>query len=419
MARKSDDFGADSNDETVPLIGRPQAARKPKTFRRCCCTSFLIVLTVLFLACCVLAALLNIDLGKSVADSGTSLDSPGVGFDLGPDYATAAVRARDGANTGVARVSYDADWVEMMRRMSEEQYLYGLLRFSRQYFKADLIRSSDPWRDYCSDPWGSYKWENIRKRIRRNLGLPSTQDVARLAKILEQLKGAAEKHLQSSVVFVHVAVPMFPQICPDHLEEAAQLNGMATIELAGYHTQLHELEAAYAGYGMGLCQDYMNSTSCRAEEEAMPSSSTLMISYTDTAFILDWYRMSKIRYQPRDSLTYRTNWSLGSSDAPQKGSQEAEAYWQRLSVAIIDFMTSYQVIMNGTQADKLLLVGESSNHADFKSVVQDTMLRLQRELPVMYDNDSIYVAAKGAAELAKREEDLTAIEKEQKRTKAI
>lgn len=81
-----------------------------------------------------------------------------------------------------------------------------------------------------------------------------------------------ENHLHISVDFALVAVPLFPQLCPDHFEEAAKLNGMAAIRLGGETDQLYELEAAYAGYGMGLCQDYMNSTSCRAEENNMSSS---------------------------------------------------------------------------------------------------------------------------------------------------
>lgn len=225
-----------------------------------------------------------------------------------------------------------------------------------------------------------------------------------------------ENHLHISVDFALVAVPLFPQLCPDHFEEAAKLNGMAAIRLGGETDQLYELEAAYAGYGMGLCQDYMNSTSCRAEENNMSSSAILSILYTDTALMVDWYPLSKVRVQSRNSLTYRTDWTLGSLNVPRGGSQEVENYWQHVNTTIADTILNNPITTNGSQIDKLFLLGESSKHAKFKSVVQDTMLQLRPKLPVIFDDDVVYAAAKGAAETAKRAGDLAVLQRESERT---
>ena len=246
------------------------------------------------------------------------------------------------------------------------------------------------------------------------MGLPSTEDVARLADILGLLKKIVEADLRSSVDSVLVTVPMFPQICPDQIQEAAKLNGMAAISLSGYEVQLHELEASYAGYGMGLCEDYMNSTSCRDEEDNMPSSSILMASFTETALLVDWYRLGRIDYQSRFSSTYRTDWTLGSQDVPPRGSREAEAYWQRMSALIAETISTYDAIPNATHVDRLLLLGRSSEHPEFRSTVQETILQLQPDLPTVYDDDALYTAAKGAAEMAKRAGDLAVLRRQSK-----
>ncbi len=123
MAHSYDSFEVSTNDETAPLIQKPRATRKARPSRCCkyCCICFLSILAILVLACGILAILLSIDLGKSPPQAGTSLDSPGVGFDLTAEYATAAIRDKDDTSTSVASIPYDGDMVEMMQRMSSKK----------------------------------------------------------------------------------------------------------------------------------------------------------------------------------------------------------------------------------------------------------------------------------------------------------
>jgi len=132
--------------------------------------------------------------------------------------------------------------------------------------------------------------------------------------------------------------------------------------------------------------------------------------------MVDWYPLSKVRVQSRNSLTYRTDWTLGSLNVPRGGSQEVENYWQHVNTTIADTILNNPITTNGSQIDKLFLLGESSKHAKFKSVVQDTMLQLRPKLPVIFDDDVVYAAAKGAAETAKRAGDLAVLQRESERT---
>ena len=52
--------------------------------------------------------------------------------------------------------------------------------------------------------------------------------------------------------------------------------------------------------------------------------------------------------------------------------------------------------------DTFLLLGERENDSTFLSVVRDAMLTLQSDLPDKVYEDALYVAARGAAEFAKR-----------------
>lgn len=52
--------------------------------------------------------------------------------------------------------------------------------------------------------------------------------------------------------------------------------------------------------------------------------------------------------------------------------------------------------------DKVLFLGESANDSTFLSIVSDTMLTLQSDLQDIVYEDTLYVAAKSAAEFAKR-----------------
>lgn len=194
---------------------------------------------------------------------------------------------------------------------------------------------------------------------------------------------------------------MFPQLCPDHFAEAARLNNIASISIR-WRALLPELSAAYAAYGLGLCRNYLDTSMCEEEEKAVPLSRVLSISHTKDALVTDfyYYGMRGLRFEDPHMLTYSTNWTLGAQHAPPSNSQESEAYWESVGGAIERVMMTFR---NDAHVDKVLLFGESVDNSALRSIVRDTVLKHQDDLPMFYDSDTLYIAARGAATLAKRE----------------
>lgn len=123
MADLRDAFEA-SHEETIPLLKRPARTVKGRArYLRFCYIGCLSIFLASVLAICLVLVLLYIvDLRNEVPDIRSSLGGPGVGIDLTPSYATLAVHEGN-ISTGVARLPYDNDWVEMMKRKSERRYL--------------------------------------------------------------------------------------------------------------------------------------------------------------------------------------------------------------------------------------------------------------------------------------------------------
>lgn len=192
---------------------------------------------------------------------------------------------------------------------------------------------------------------------------------------------------------------MFPQLCPHHFTEAARLNNIASISI-GWRVQLRELSAACAAYGLGLCRNYLNTSSCEEEERAMPLSRVLSISHTKDALVTDYYDMRGLAFEDPHLLTYSTDWTLGAQHAPPSDFQESEAYWKSVGEAIERVIMTFRDVAH---VDKVLLFGESVDNSTLTSIVRDTVLKHQDNLPMFYDSDTLYIAAGGAATLAKRE----------------
>lgn len=170
----------------------------------------------------------------------------------------------------------------------------------------------------------------------------------------------------------------------------------------GWRVQLRELSAACAAYGLGLCRNYLNTSSCEEEERAMPLSQVLSISHTKDALVTDFYYYGRggLAFEDPDLLTYSTDWTLGAQHAPPSDSPDSEAYWKSVGRAIERVMMTFRDVAH---VDKVLLLGESVGNSALTSIVRDTVLKHQDDLPLFYDSDPLYTAAKGAATLAKRE----------------
>ena len=199
---------------------------------------------------------------------------------------------------------------------------------------------------------------------------------------------------------------MFPQLCPAHFREAARLHGMhSVIYEHSPRWPIREFTAAYVGHGMGLCQDYFNADSCEKEEEQMIDANTLAISFTNQALAIDLQKMGKAEGESSSYFnSYATDWTLGHATKPSDA-EVLEDYWKNVREAI------RKLVLGKTPVEKILLFGERVSQ-DLYSQVKQVISPLQDELPQYYRTDAGYIAAEGAAKLAKRALDLAILQKD-------
>ena len=387
------------DDATQALLPRPTqpSKRRPRRNHLCeiCCV---LILLVPFLLICLLYILLyKVDLRNTVPDLESGLGGPGIGIDLTPSYATLAVH-EGGVSTRVVKLIYDDDWMEMMKRKSKRKELYVTPIYIWQRYVRELLtsRSNSPWNDYCSEPWSSLGPKNIWRQIRQRLGLPSTSDVARLSDIIQQLKTAAAPHTNTTITSAVFAVPIFPQICPDELIEAARLNGMAYISTQ-YNTLPHELAAASIGYGFDPDYHDEDTVSNGQEYEAQPESRILAVSHTEDALVTDFH--SDYALETLHRSTYSTNWTLGLRQKPTQGGPDKE-YWESIAQEVESVLTTSRGVEH---VDIVLLLGESTHSSSLRLFIRILLWKSQKDLPAFYDYDMTYAAAVGAAMLAERE----------------
>ncbi|KAJ9637336.1 hypothetical protein H2201_001733 [Coniosporium apollinis] len=183
------------------------------------------------------------------------------------------------------------------------------------------------------------------------------------------------------------------------LDAAFEYADLDIIQLRAFNHPAYETMTAYAGNGLGICSDYRNRTACKIELMAMQQTYVLSVLYTRTALTvaLTLMRSAHDLYE-RPPLKVE-DFTLGH-DARHHNPDE-KYYWEAVRDAIRRAVV-WDVGAGIRQPAKLLLFGESSGDAKFRAALNETCQALFEKLPQWHENEPVFVAARGAAELAKR-----------------
>ena len=206
---------------------------------------------------------------KTMSNSNKSLGSPfGVGFDLTASYGSAAVSFSNGTIVTVAQIPGNQDYNDVLRRLS----LAASRHLSPPYNKV-------------GEAWDDMPRQYLRK-ARKAVGLPASQDVGHLAKMLSGLRTVVEERvgpiMTAGLTTMHLAA-----LYDEDLHDAFEYVGLKYITIpigAVGHNILYETSAAYAGYGYGLCSDYKGDPEARKNQQwNMTDQAVMAVVYTDTA----------------------------------------------------------------------------------------------------------------------------------------
>lgn len=255
------------------------------------------------------------------------------------------------------------------------------------------------WQDYCGRMF-DYSWPRILRMLREALGLPSTQDVARLSRLIAMLQSVAEEHTTQRIPAAVISTPSFPAVCIDDVVEAAGYNGILTLrDKRRPLPQPRELNAAFFGAGFGHCSNFSNPDLCNAEEEAFPVLEFLYVSFSNATLFLRRQSMEEAHDTALFEDDLLVDYELGSNAIPGE-TEAAQAYWLRISDRVLElcrrrFWPQYPL-------EKVLLFGESAGHPSLLKTLKSTIPQLQDSMPDFVLQDPVYIAARGAAQFAKR-----------------
>ena len=190
------------------------------------------------------------------------------------------------------------------------------------------------------------------------------------------LKQEVESREGRFVREVKVAMPSIIALYEEDIRDALEYVGLPFHPEQFSYTCPRELRAAFVGHG---CKD----------EGLIPSTNALVIEYTKHSLSAEF---NKPRVSPsRLPGNVRTDFGTGSLQSAMP------SHWQRVSTNIKSTVRAYNSGMLNT-VDVVLLIGESADDPDFRKHIKLAIEEFGNAKVI--SADPIFVASKGAAELA-------------------
>lgn len=230
------------------------------------------------------------------------------------------------------------------------------------------------------------------------MGFPASKDVGTLGSVIISLRALAEEKLGHSVSLAVATTPRLVALYEEDVDDALEYAGLKSGDVPYKRGRPpHELSTGYAGYGLGLCQDYTDSAKCWAEETDMPVEIVLAILYTRSALTTSLSGMKTAYGAMEWPQNYIQDFELGHDSLHNNPSEEY--YWESLRDRIRELTIKE---FDHRRITKVLLFGESALDATFLKVLEESIASLQDDIPEIVKDDPVFAAAKGAAEFAKR-----------------
>jgi len=237
----------------------------------------------------------------------------------------------------------------------------------------------------------------MHRESRKKIGLPASKDVGTLSKMIQSLEKEASAFVGQPISAATVSIPHLAALYGEDLYDAFEYLSLVYIKFFPFYNYrpIHSTISAYAGNGLGLCDDYANATSCDEQERQMESLFILSISYTHSsltasqAHVVGTFHLQETPTVEDLSLGY---------DARHNNPSE-NFYWESVRDAIRSPIITSPIRRNVT---KVLLSGDAAQIPTFRKILKEAVYEVIDGDPEIIDHDPVYSAARGTAELAKR-----------------
>jgi hypothetical protein len=232
-------------------------------------------------------------------------------------------------------------------------------------------------------------WRDFRKKV----GLPASGDVGTISNMVKALREQASNFVSEPFSVAAIFAPHLAALYGEDLHDAFEYLSLGHLEFYPFWNlqPIPSTVAAYAGNGQGLCVNYTDTTACDREEARISRRYALAVSYTHSGLITS---------QAKVALAYGIE-EIPSLENLQLGydARHKEAYWEN-----VRHMLWYPVVGSPPlrNVSMVLLQGDTAKQPRFREILDKVVDDIIHVRPDIFDQEPIFSAAKGTAELAKR-----------------
>ncbi|KAH0548141.1 hypothetical protein GP486_008130 [Trichoglossum hirsutum] len=277
--------------------------------------------------------------------------------------------------------------------------------------------------DHIPSTWGKLRYlqKRAQRILNKSLGRPATPETAILADLISTLKAETEAALGSGqqVTAAVLSSPDRIKLTDEEITDVFDYLGIRNL-MAEPDTldDLYATSSAYAGFGMGLCEQYTDAYACEREESHFRTQRLLHLDFAPDNLSGTIKSLKSARDGSVEEAFIDPELGLGRLDGlnkiPRMGPEEEETYWLAVTDRIRTLVQSFK-----PQITQLILTGSSASDPRFKAAVKDALSGLVAEgtLKILdeegkdskerkdKDLDLVFATAKGAAEFAKRRQE--------------
>ena len=191
---------------------------------------------------------------------------------------------------------------------------------------------------------------------------------------------------------------MFPGLTAEDLEDAMQYAGVGVLRSYNTDPLISETSAAFTGTDYGLCSNPRDIDACEDKEAVMPRRRLLAIGLTDSLLTITYDICQDAYFAIQRTSIIKEELGLQGLDRYNNPS----FYWNSIRTAIVNVTAAASKPINTP-----LLLGEHGANEKLLNVIRNALGGVQSPLSsanlyAFQYRDPLYVAARGAAEFARR-----------------
>jgi hypothetical protein len=236
----------------------------------------------------------------------------------------------------------------------------------------------------------------LRRCARKKIGRPASSDVAVIATLLKDIANIVEETIESPISAL-ISFPSLPGLYQEDIADAATYVGLRGLA-NGLAVHPHELVAAYAGHGYGLCKSYNPVNRCKPDDgQKSTAHNLLLVEYTKTALLLHLEGLEKAVELSWPNPYLQLSFDLGSSRSPN------EFDIRDLVLQFLYHHYNERLKHGPPNPITVILSGDAYSFSDGKvQRATKTVLEAIRSRADIWAENPEYVAARGAAEMVWR-----------------